>query len=182
VGESRADAAIFAELIGRLTRSSTLYNQHGVIQEVQSLTDLYQDICFTSKDWHSCLKQAWKVADKSLVYQPISAKDEVKGLQLLVSSSMAHFGTTSTFAPAICEVEPEGLLSLSAEDAEEAAVRDGEKLKVTGVTGSSAVARVRISPNIPKGLIYASANFSAAGMTGLLADGDNRTEVQVERA
>ncbi len=182
VGESRADAVIFAELIGRLTQSGTLYNQHTVIQEIQSLTDLYQDISFASKDWYSRLKQAWQVADKSLVYQPISSRDEVAGLQLLVSSSMAHFGTTSTFAPAICEVEPEGLLNISAEDAEEVAVRDGEKLKVTGVTGASAVTRVRISPNVPKGLIYASANFSAAGISGLLADGDNRTAVQVERA
>jgi len=100
----------------------------------------------------------------------------------LVSSSMAHFGSTSTFAPAICEVESEGMLNISAEDAKEVAVRDGEKLKVTGVTGVSAVARVRISPNVPKGLIYASANFSNIGITGLLADGDNRTAVQVERA
>jgi formate dehydrogenase alpha subunit len=182
VGESRADAVIFAELIGRLTQSSTLYNQHAVIQEIQSLTDLYQDISFASKDWHSSLKQAWQVADKSLVYQPISSKDEVKGMQLLVSSSMAHFGTTSTFAAAICEVEPEDLLNISTEDAREVAVRDGEKLKVTGVTGASAVARIRISPNVPKGLIYASGNFSAAGISGLLADGDNRTAVQVERA
>ncbi|MBD1400779.1 molybdopterin-dependent oxidoreductase [Pelovirga terrestris] len=182
VGESRGDAVIFAELMGRLTQSSTLYSQHAVIQEIQSLTDLYQDISFTSKDWHSSLKQAWQVSDKSLVYQPISSRDEATGLQLLVGSSMAHFGTTSAFAPAICDVEPEGLLNISAEDAGEVAVRDGEKLKVTGATGASAVARVRISPNVPKGLIYASTNFSSTGIAGLLADGDNRTTVQVERA
>lgn len=182
LGESRADAAIFAELIGRLTNSSTLYNQHAVIQEVQSLTDLYQDICFTDKDWHTCLKQGYQVAKKSLVYQSISVPKEPAGLQLLVSSSMSHFGTTSTFAPAICEVEPEGMFNISEEDAKEVAVRDGEKLKVTGSTGVSVVARARISAQIPKGLIYAGANFSAAGITGLLADGDNRTAVQVERA
>ncbi len=183
LGESRADAAIFAELIGRLTNSSTLYNQHAVIQEIQSLTDLYQDICFTDKDWHTCLKQGYQVAKKSLVYQSISApKEQPTGLQLLVSSSMSHFGTTSTFAPAICEVEPEGMLNISEQDAKEVAVRDGEKLKVTGVTGVSVVARVRISAQMPKGLIYVGANFSTAGFTGLLADGDNRTAVQVERA
>lgn len=182
VGESRADAAIFAELLGRLTNSPTLYNQHAVVQEVQSLTDLYQDICFTHKDWHACLKQGHQVTNKSLVYQPISVKEEAKGLQLLVGSSMSHFGTTTTFAPAICEVEPEEMLNVSAEDAKEIAVRDGEKLKITGITGVSVVARVNISPNIPKGLIYSSANFTAAGLTGLLADGENRTAVQVERA
>jgi len=182
LGESRADAVIFAELIGRLMNSSTLYNQHAVIQEVQSLTDLYQDICFTHKDWHTSLKQGYQVANRSLIYQQINAKDETTGLQLLVSPSMSHFGTTSTFAPAICEVEPEELLNISAEDATEVAVRDGEKLKVTGATGVSIVARARISAKVPKGLIYASANFSAAGITGLLADGDNRTAVQIERA
>src|SRR6056297_16966 len=182
VGESRADAVIFAELIGRLMQSSTLYNQHAVIQEIQSLTDLYPDICFTSKQWYSSLKQAWQVADKSLVYQPTSAKDGVNGLQLLVSSSMAHFGTTSTFAPAICEVEPEGMLNISTEDAKDVAVRDGEKIKITGATGVAVVARARISEQVPKGLIYASANFSTVGITGLVADGDNRTAVQIERA
>ena len=182
IGESRADAEIFAELLGRLTGADRLYNQNAVVQEIQSLTDLYQDVCFTHQDWHICLKQAYRVADKSLKYVPISVKDEVKGLQLLVGPSMSHFGTTSTFAPAICEVEPEEMLAINPGDAGDAAIRDGEKLKVTGVTGCSIVARVRISSKVPKGLIYATSSFSEAGIMQLLADGDNRTAIQVERA
>ena len=182
VGESRADAEIFAELLGRLSGGEKLYSQKAVIQEIQSLTDMYQDVCFISDDWNVCMKQAYRVADKSLKYVPVSGKDEVRGLQLLVGPSMSHFGTTSTFAPPITEVESEEVFAISPDDAGDAAVRDGEKLKITGVTGCSVVARVRISPKVPKGLIYATANFSAAGITQLLADGDNRTAIQIERA
>lgn len=128
------------------------------------------------------MKQAYRVADKSLKYVPVIDRDEVTGMQLLIGPSMSHFGTTSTFAPAVCEVEPEAMFQISADDANEIAVREGEKLKVTGTTGVAVVARVRISANIPKGLVYATTNFSKQGFAGLLADGDNQTPIQVERA
>ncbi|MFO7766156.1 MAG: molybdopterin-dependent oxidoreductase [Pelovirga sp.] len=182
VGESRADAEIFAELIGRLTGTDRLYQQNDVVREIQSVTDLYQDVCFTRQDWETCLKQAYPVVDKSLKYVPINVKDEVDGLQLLVGPSMRHFGTTSTFAPAICEIEPDEILVINPEDAGAAAVRDGEKLKVTGVTGCFVIASVQISPKVPRGLMFATASFSETGITQLLADGDNRTAVQIERA
>ena len=182
MGESRADAEIFAELLGRLKGSEPQFCQKTVVQEIQSLTDLYQDVCFINDDWNVCMKDAYRVADKSLKYVAVSNKDEGTGLKLLVGSSMSHFGTTSTFAPAIGEIEPEGVISVHPEDAGAVAVRDGEKLKVTGATGCSVVARVRISSMVPKGLMFATANFTGQGIAALLADGDNQTPVQVERA
>lgn len=181
VAGSRADAEIFAELFGRLTNTNILYNQNTVIQEIQSLTNLYQDICFTQKDWYVCLKQAYQVADKSLKYQPISIQDEVTGLQLLIGSSMSHFGTTSTFAPALLEVEPEGLFSINPEDAEDIGIADGGRLKVTSTHGS-ATARVRITTAVPKGLLFTSTNHRATGASQLLPDGDNRTAITATKA
>jgi len=82
------------------------------------------------------MKQAYQVTDKSLKYQPISIKDEAKGLQLLVGSSMGHFGTTSTFAPAMLEVEPEALLSINPDDAKEVGITDGGRLTVLGAASA----------------------------------------------
>ncbi|MFO7576874.1 MAG: molybdopterin-dependent oxidoreductase [Pelovirga sp.] len=180
IGNSRADGEIFADLLGRLTGSARVYNQHAVVQEIQNLTSLYQDICFLEKDWQVCMKQAYQVADKSLKYQLVSATDETSGLQLLCGSSMAHFGTTSTFAPAILEVESEGCVRVNPADAAAAGVADGELAKVTSPTGS-VIARVQVTTAVPQGLLFATANFPQAGATQLLPDGDNRTAVSIAR-
>jgi predicted molibdopterin-dependent oxidoreductase YjgC len=181
LGQSREDWTIFAELYGRLTKSQVSFSRSGLLKEVSELTALYEDVCFLDDDRHTCLKQPYSVNDKGLKYQLITVTDESDGLQLLTGTSAGHFGTTSTWAAAPLEVEPEGLIQINPTDAQEAGVADGDKLKVTSSYGST-IGKVKLSTSIPQGLLFAPHNFTALGIQQLVADGNNRTSVQVTKA
>lgn len=180
VGESRADGVIFSELLGRLNNSDGTYQQDAVLKEIQSLTDLYQDVCFIDSNWQTCLKQPYQVADKSLKYQLITVSDHAEGLQLLVGKSMSHFGSTTSFAPAITEVEPEGVLRLNPADATGADLKEGDKVQITSASGSI-TGKIRITTDVPQGLVFAPALYTL-GAASLVADGDNRVAVSITKA
>jgi formate dehydrogenase alpha subunit len=180
VGQSREDWTIFAELYGRLTKSQVSFSRAGIQKEVSELTALYEDVCFLDDDRRTCLKEPYRVADNSLKYQLISATDEAEGIQLLTGTSVGHFGTTSTWAAAPLEVEPEGLIKVNPEDARVAGVVDGEKLKLTSSTGST-IGKVLISNSVPQGLIFAPHNFTELGIQQLVPDGNNRTAVHLAK-
>ncbi|MBN1958710.1 MAG: molybdopterin-dependent oxidoreductase [Desulfuromonadales bacterium] len=181
VGQSREDWTIFAELYGRLTRSQVSFSRSGLLKEVSALTSLYEDVCFLDDDRRTCLKQPYAVADKGLTYQLITVADESEGLQLLTGTSVGHFGTTSTWAPAPLEVEPEGLIQISPADSQQVGVNDGDKVKLTSSYGST-TGKVKITSKLPEGLLFAPHNFTALGIQQLVADGNNRTSVQVVKA
>ncbi len=181
VGQAREDWTIFAELYGRLTKSQVSFSRSGILKEVSELTDLYEDVCFVDDDRRTCLKQPYSVADRSLKYQLIEKTEAAEGLQLLTGTSAGHFGTTSTWAPAPLEVEPEGLIQISAADAGAVGINEGERLKLTSAQGST-VGKVKISEKLPPGLLFAPHNFIELGIQQLLADGANRAAVQVTKA
>ena len=181
VGQSREDWEIFVELYGRLTRNHVSFSRSGIMREVSELTSLYEDVCFLDDDRRTCLKQPYSVAGQGLKYQLLTVSDASEGLQLLTGTSRSHFGTTSTWAPAPLEVEPEGLIRVNPEDARSAGINEGENLKLTSSTGST-VGKVRISTAVPQGLIFAPYNFTELGIQQLIPDGNNRTSVQIAKA
>ena len=180
VGESREDLEIFAELYGRLNKTPYTLSQTDLFAEISKLTDLYVDAEFLEDERHTCLLSLPQVADQSLKYQLITADHDGDGLQLLTGTSSGHFGTTSTWAPAPLEVEPEGVLWVNGEDAKAAGVVDGEELKLTSTIGST-VGKVLVSESVPSGLIFAPNNFTALGIQQLMPDGDNLTAVEMEK-
>jgi formate dehydrogenase alpha subunit len=108
------------------------------------------------------------------------ASEEAGGLQLVSGTSMKHFGTTSTWAPAPREVEPEGLIRLSASDAHRAGVASGDKVKLTSTTGST-VGKVEILDSLPPGIVFAPNNFIDLGISRVLPDGSNRTPIEISK-
>ncbi|MDA3903451.1 MAG: molybdopterin-dependent oxidoreductase [Desulfuromusa sp.] len=181
VGQSHEDWEIFAELYGRLSKTPVTFSRASIFNEICALTSLYDEANILDDDRRTCLQKPYQVADQSLQYQLITAEDGAKGLQLLTGTSAGHFGTTSTWAPAALEVEPEGLLRVNMEDAKIAGVADGDKLKLTSATGST-IGRVLISESVPQGLIFAPHNFTKLGIQQLMPDGDNLTSVQIAKA
>ena len=181
IGQSRADWEIFAELYGRLSKSPFTFSQADIFAEISELTSLYEGASFLDDDRRTCLQKPYQVADQGLQYQLVSVADGVEGLQLLTGTSAGHFGTTSTWAPAPLEVEPEGVLKVNAEDAKVAGVADGDQLELISATGST-IGKILISESVPQGLIFAPHNFTALGIQQLMPDGDNLTSVQVAKA
>ncbi|NOQ40913.1 MAG: molybdopterin-dependent oxidoreductase, partial [Desulfuromusa sp.] len=181
VGQNREDGEIFAELYGRLRKTPVNFSQATILAEISELTSLYDAADCLDDDRHTCLRKLDQVADQSLQYQLVTAENGTDGLQLLAGTSSGHFGTTSIWAPAPLEVEPEGLLNVNVKDAKAAGVADGDKLKLTSATGST-VGKILISESVPQGLIFAPHNFTALGIQQLIPDGDNLTSVQIAKS
>ena len=180
VGKSREDGAIFAELSGRLSKTSVAFSLAGTKAEILELTALYEGASSLDDDRRTCTRKAYQVADQSLNYQLITEDQGVEGLQLLVATSSGHFGTTSTWAAAPLEVEPEGMIQVNIEDAKGAGVADGELLKLTSATGTI-TGKVLVSGKIPQGLVFSPNNFIALGVQQLMPDGENMTSVQIAK-
>jgi formate dehydrogenase alpha subunit len=181
VGESREDWEIFAELYGRLTASPVSFSRAGILQELNELTDLYQRKQLQQDDRRTRLPAPFEAADNSLKYQLITVSDAAEGLQLLSGTSAGHFGTTSTFAPAPLEVEPEGLIQINPSDAANVGVADGEQLKLTSSSGEL-TGKAKLTDRVPAGLLFAPYNFTELGVQQLMPDGSNRTPVQAAKA
>ncbi len=181
VGQSREDGEIFAELYGRLSKASVTFSQTDTNAEINELTSLNDGASFLDDERSSCLRKPYQVADQSLHYQLITVDRGVAGLQLLSGTSSSHFGTTSTWAAAPLEVEPEGLIRMNAADAKEAGVVEGDNLKLTSATGST-TGKVLLSEKVPQGLVFAPYNFTELGIQQLMPDGENLTSVQIAKA
>ncbi|NOY13432.1 MAG: molybdopterin-dependent oxidoreductase [Deltaproteobacteria bacterium] len=182
VGEAREDWAIFAELYARLSKTPITFSHTDILSELSSLTALYGDVCFTGEDRHRpCLKPPYSPEEQSFNYQLVRVSDSADGLQLLSGKSMSHFGTTSTWAAAPLEIEPEGLIQMNRVDAEAAGIKDGELVKLSSATGST-TGKLKLTDAVPPGLLFAPYHFSALGIQQLLPDGSNRTSVQIAKA
>ena len=181
VGESREDWTIFAELYGRLTKAQMSFSRASILEEVKKVTDLYAGATALGDERRTSVKAAYAAADGSLSFQPVAAAAAADGLQLLTGTSASHFGTTSTWAPAPLEVEPEGLIQINSADAEAAGITDGGQLKLTSASGS-VTGKAKVTDKVPQGLLFAPTNFVALGIQQLVADGDNQAAVQIAKA
>ncbi|HKJ04042.1 MAG TPA: molybdopterin-dependent oxidoreductase, partial [Geopsychrobacteraceae bacterium] len=181
VGDSREDWEIFADLYARLTKIPVSISRADILAEVSGLSGLYGDICFVGSDRNKpCLKQPYSPVTKSFNYRPINGSENVDGLQLLSGKSIFHFGTTSTFAPTQLELVPEGRIEMNPQDAAAASLNDGESVKISSDLGT-ANGRLRLSPSVPAGLVFAPYHFVEQGIQQLLLDGTNRTTVTISK-
>ena len=180
VGQSREDGEIFVELYGRLNKTPATFSCADTNAEINVLTSLYEDAECLGDERHTCVRKAHQVADQSLKYQLIAATDASKGLQLLTGTSAGHFGTTSMWATAPLEVEPEGFFNLNKADADAVGAAAGDKIKLTSSVGAT-VGKVLITDSVPQGLIFAPNNFVALGALQLIADGDNQVAVELKK-
>jgi len=180
LGEAREDLQILAELYASLT-SQSVPGLAEVQAEIGELTPLYSEVCSISANGiRSCLKEPFRPEEKSMVYAAASAGPGGEGLQLLTGKILAHFGTTSACAEANLEIAPAGYIEIHPEDAASCGVVDGGMLQVTSAVGA-ARGPVRISENVPRGLLFAPYHFADVNIQQVIPAGQNRTEVRIAK-
>jgi len=180
VGSSRVDGDIFAELYGRLTKTTVTFSRVAINEEIEALSPLYKGASALNDELNTLMRKPYQVGDKGLKYQSTSAGSAEKGMQLLVGSAAGHFGTTSTWAAAPLEVDPVGRFSLSQADADAAGVANGDTIMVSSVSGA-VVGQAVIDSRLPQGLVFAPYNFLAFGAQQLVADGDNLAAIELKK-
>jgi formate dehydrogenase alpha subunit len=183
VGEAREDWEILAELYNRLVPGHGQIQPQQLLGEAKSLTDLYGDICLAgSGRCQPCLRAPFRPGPKSLKYSTVTLSSPVAaGLQLLSGKLLFHFGTTTTFAAGPLQVAPCGYVEIHPEDAARAGLVDGGQVKVSSAIGSIQ-GPVRLSENVPQGLLFAPHHFAELNVQSLLPTGQNRVAVQISKA
>jgi formate dehydrogenase alpha subunit len=183
VGEAREDWEILAELCQRLGGQSVCLDNSALLQEIRTMLPLYEGVCFAG-DGHGqrCMKTPFQLQAGAALFTPLTAttgKDA--GLQLLSGKILAHFGTTSTFAPSPLELAASGFVEMHADDARVLGVEDGTRLRIVSAA-AEILAPVRISASVPPGLLFAPYHFADTAVQRLMPGVQNRVDVKVSRA
>ncbi|AMV71058.1 NADPH oxidoreductase subunit alpha [Desulfuromonas sp. DDH964] len=181
-GAAREDFAILAELYQRLAGTSQIPQLDQVASEITALVPSYADTCFPTKDARSGLKAPFAPAPGSLRFTPVVlTAPNATGPQLVTGKVLFHFGTTTTFANGCLAVAPSGYVAMSPRDAEALGVKDGGRVKLTSGSGSL-LAPVKLSAQLPDGLLFAPCHFADTPVQQLLTAAGNRVSVQVAKA
>ena len=180
--EARADWEIFAELYNRVSAKGGKVYPEMVMQELKELTDLYTDVCTAGEGWCvSCQKEPYLPKEKGLRYVPVSGGGQpTDGLQLLSGKILFHFGTTSTFAEGNLTAAPAGYIEMNPADAAALQLEGGARIRVRSSVGS-AEGPVRLSEQVPAGLLFAPYHFADVAIQTAIPTGGNRTTVEVQK-
>ncbi len=181
VGEAREDWQILADLYDRLSPRGVTLDTEKILAEMKSLVPLYTEVCFAGEGrCRPCQKAPYRPADKSLTFVPAEAGAAAQGMQLLTGKILFHFGTTTTFAEGTLEVAPEGYVVMNPEDAKALGLGAGVGVRVKSSQGS-AQGKVKISAEVPQGLLFAPYHFSDVNIQQVLPAGTNRVQVEVAK-
>ena len=181
VGESREDWEIFADLCQRLVGGGCSDNSV-ILAEIRELVPMYEGVCFDGGGHGQiCLKELYVPMQGSLLYSEVAGGAKgVDGLQLLSGKMLFHFGTTTTYAPGPLSVAADGYVEVNADDATALGVEDGGKLRLTSSAGE-VVAPVRVSTNVPAGLLFAPYHFASVNVQKLMTGVQNRVTVKAAK-
>ncbi|PLX84264.1 MAG: NADH-quinone oxidoreductase subunit G [Desulfuromonas sp.] len=182
VGEACEDLAILAGIYSRVAPGATGLDLAALQAEIKESTGLYSDVCSAGEGGvRTCLKEAFRPAEKSMTYTPVEGGAGTEGLQLLSGKSLYHFGTTTTYSEGCLAVGPSGYIEMNPEDARSCGVADGASIQVSSATGSARGA-VKVSENVPQGLLFAPHHFEELNVQQMMPLGQNRVSVKVSKA
>ena len=180
VGESRPDFEIFAGLLAKVQRDSAPASLAAVQTEMKDLSGLYEDVCFTASGRRFCYRKGWKPVDGSLRFAPAEGVAQLPELVLLTGASMFQFGSTTTFSPGTATVAPTGQFLVNPADALSCGVNDGALIKVSAA-GEEIQGAIKLSDDVPRGVLFAPANFADLPVRQLIPEG-NLVGVSIAKA
>jgi formate dehydrogenase alpha subunit len=159
-GEARPDLAILADLYTAIT-GKPAPSETALCNEMNELSCSYGDLGQASGQRRFSWKQPFNPAPGSLqgATPPLAAPAEA-ALHLLVGKSSFHFGTTTTYCAATCELDGSGEIMVNPEDAARLGIAgEGARLKISSPAGAF-TGPVKISGQVPPGLLFAPYNFA----------------------
>ncbi len=181
-GQARPDLAIIAELFAGLT-GVPAPSETAIQKELYELSGIHSDVCQSLAERKSCRKQAFAPTAKSLKAGiPVLQEPETAELKLLIGKSLFQFGTTTTYGLASNELEDHGTIAINPVDAERLNVANpGAQLRLTGPAGS-ATAGVKVTDQVPAGLLFAAYNFTQLNILQLTTGDSNCVAVTAAKA
>ena len=178
---ARSEWDVLVALYKRLRPGHGSISATDIADEMKKLVPLYTEVCSVEGEYRSCVKEAYRPADKSLNYVKVESKGlSDDGLQLLVGKSMFQFGTSTVAGVNCSQAEGEAYVAINDADAEKLGVQDGNMVELKTASASLTV-KARVGSGVPAGLLFAPAQYATAPVNTLVAAG-NLTQVSVAKA
>ncbi len=176
VGDSRPDWKILCDLSTKMGYPMEYQSPAEIMEEIASLVPFYAGVSYSNLEkggiqWSS--RNGWKqrffpVEYKGTAEQP----DDKYPLWIIPRGFHYHYGigTTTKRAMGLAKVFPDSCIEVHPEDATEAGLGDGEKVKVVSPRGEVETI-CRISGAVPKGVAYFATTFFPVFVNNLLISG-----------
>jgi formate dehydrogenase alpha subunit len=174
VGDSRPDGEIILDIAHNMNSPFSYSRIEDVMSEIEESVPGYEGYADSIKLYQTIdsvagagrLQRAQTLRGfarfSPVEYKaPIKVKNRGYPFILLTGSAFPHIGTgtRSSRASRLKKFSPSGFLEVSQADAKKLAIRDGDKVRVISQAGE-VTAPVRISNNIPKGVMFIPSTFS----------------------
>jgi formate dehydrogenase (NADP+) alpha subunit len=182
VGNSMPDGEIIRRLAGVLGSPMPYSSMQQVMQEIEHMVPFYQNFDYTDAEkidpdmsevgrdklgirrLHKGLFPSGFGRFSPVEYlPPKDTATDAYPFTLMVGSSRYHFGagSRSTRSSRLNRFSAEAFLEISATDARDISIGDGDKVKVVSVQGAL-LTSTRVSDTLPRGLLYMPISFSAS--------------------
>jgi len=182
IGESRPDWQIICELATRMGYEMSYEHPADIMTEIAKLTPIYGGILYDRLEdgglqWpcpdreHPGTKYLHK--DKftrgrglfhPIEYRPPAETPDEEYPFILTTGRVSyhwHTGSMSRRCQGLTEIYPEGLAEINPTDAENLAIQEGAKIKVSSRRGQVEV-KAKLSEQSPRGVIFMSFHFNEA--------------------
>jgi len=157
VGQSKSDREIFAALIETLSGVKVSSDAAELLKEIAATTQGYQGLTFeTLSDDGSVYPVS--ISPKLVPVAAVEPAQEDGKFALVIGSALYHCGTMSRFGEGPMLVCPEQYLELGRKDAARLGVTEGNKVKVTSVSGELTLP-VKVGLRLPEGVVFAPYHF-----------------------
>ena len=176
VGDSRPDWKILCDLSTKMGYPLKYQKPAEIMEEIASLVPFYAGVSYSNLEeggirWPS--GNGWKRRFLAVEYKgPAEQPDDKYPLWIIPRGFHYHYGigTTIKRAEGLAKVFPDACIEVHPEDANQAGLKEGDKVKVVSPRGEVETT-CRISEALPKGVAYFATTFFPVFVNNLLISG-----------
>jgi formate dehydrogenase major subunit len=176
VGDSRPDWKILCDLSTKMGYSMGYQSPAEIMEEIASIVPIYAGVSYSNleKDgiqWFS--RNGWKPKFIPVEYKgPAEQPDDKYPLWIIPRGFHYNYGigTTTKRAMGLAKVYPDSCIEVHPEDATQASLGDGDRVKVISPRGEVET-NCKISGAVPKGVAYFATTFFPVFVNNLLVSG-----------
>jgi len=192
-GEARPDWSILEEILRALGKPMGYFTAADVFREMTVTIPFYKGLRRRDLEGDGRITHPFTTAAERLrggkpysfapvrtLESPADPDSAEYPFEMIAGRTMFHFGSTSTRSANLRLLTPRGELEVNEEDAIALGVVEGDVVTVSSSAGSFD-APVKVSANVPKGIVFAPTNFPDMGVYRLLQENTTVCNVKLVR-
>jgi NADH-quinone oxidoreductase subunit G len=181
VFEARGNLAIFA-FVAALRDHTLQPSTHGeIFAETARLVPAYQGLTQDRLGVDGAFTTEAPTPPAGEFFAPPPALNAADGLMLVTGNCLFHNGYLTERSEILNTVAHEPYVEMSAEDAAELGLSDGDQVIVRSVQGEL-TAELKINRRFPKGLVFVPENYRTLRLNSLMRRGEYPCPVEVQKA